>query len=287
MRPGSCTIFSCFFTAFSIVFWTNTVSAAAGSKCIAVAHKGLAPSIATARPSIQPIAIVPTALTPGEVRITYVTHATFRIETHGGVAAVTDYSGVAGAGAPPDVATMNHAHETHWTSTPDPRIRHVLRGWNPDGDGPANHELTVGDMYIRNIPTDIRTWVGGSEPDGNSIFIFEVAGLCIGHLGHLHHELAPEDLGLIGQLDIVMAPVDGTWTLPLENMINVLKLLKARLVLPMHAFGQLSLNRFLSGMQSDFEIIRSGTSTLIVSTNTLPSDPTIHVLPESVGWSFE
>ena len=44
----------------------------------------------------------------------------------------------------------------------------------------------VDDVYIRNVPTDIRNG-GAMEADGNSIFIFEVAGLCIGHLGHLHH----------------------------------------------------------------------------------------------------
>ena len=44
----------------------------------------------------------------------------------------------------------------------------------------------VDDVYIRNVPTDIRSWGGELERDGNSIFIFEVADLCIGHLGHLH-----------------------------------------------------------------------------------------------------
>ncbi|MEO1207393.1 MAG: MBL fold metallo-hydrolase [Pseudomonadota bacterium] len=234
----------------------------------------------------QPATLVPTALNVGEVRITYVTHASFRIETQGGIAMVTDYSGIAGEGRPPDVVTMNHAHETHWTDTPDPRISHVLRGWNPNG-GPANHELNIGDVFIRNVPTDIRNWGGGSEPDGNSIFIFEVAGLCIGHLGHLHHELAPADLGVIGQLDIVMAPVDGSYTLDHDSMVNVLKLLKARLVIPMHAFGQITLERFLGRMASDFEIIRSGTSTMIVSANQLPDTPTIQVMPESLSWSFE
>ena len=33
----------------------------------------------------------------------------------------------------PDVVTMNHAHGTHWTADPDPRIPHVLQGWGPNG----------------------------------------------------------------------------------------------------------------------------------------------------------
>ena len=40
------------------------------------------------------------------------------------------------------------------------------------------------------------------ERDGNSIFIFEVAGLCIGHLGHLHHELDEGHYAEIGRLDV-------------------------------------------------------------------------------------
>ncbi len=33
----------------------------------------------------------------------------------------------------PDVVTMNRAHSSHYTSIPDPRIQHVLRGWSEDG----------------------------------------------------------------------------------------------------------------------------------------------------------
>ena len=90
----------------------------------------------------------------------------------------------------------------------------MLRGWNPEG-GPARHALVVDDVYIRNVPTDIRSCGGDVEKDGNSIFIFEVAGLCIGHLGHLHHRLEDAHYGAIGRLDIVMVPIDGGMTLSL------------------------------------------------------------------------
>jgi hypothetical protein len=122
---------------------------------------------------------------PETVRISYIDHAMFLIQTPGGLTVVTDYSGFIGpADFVPDVVTMNHAHGTHWTSAPDPRIPHVLRGWNPDGDGPAEHRLDLGEMLVRNVPTDIRGRFGGPpETHGNSIFVFEVEGLCIGHLG--------------------------------------------------------------------------------------------------------
>jgi hypothetical protein len=89
----------------------------------------------------------------------------------------TDYSGAYQIGRLPDVATMNRAHSTHYTLFPDPRIPHVLHGWGDDGQ-PTHIDERIGDVYIRNVTTDIRRYWGedaGGEMirDGNSIFIFE------------------------------------------------------------------------------------------------------------------
>jgi len=216
------------------------------------------------------------------VTITYVGHSTFRIETEEGVTIATDYFGAAGHDADgnpirPDVVTMNHAHETHWTAFPDPAIPYVLRGWNHDGKGPANYRLRVRDVTVRNVTTDIRAW-GEPEADGNSIFIFEVADLCIGHLGHLHHVLTENHYAKIGRLDVVMAPVDGTFTLDLPGMIEVLKTLKAQVVLPMHAFGTQSMEAFLVGMRDEFAIDLPDADTVTLSLDTLPRRPTVMLL---------
>ncbi len=216
------------------------------------------------------------------VEVTYVTHSTFRLKTPAGVVIATDYAGYAGSGPVPTLVTMNHAHETHYTDTPNPKIEHVLRGWNPAG-GPAKHDLTIADVHIRNVPTDIRSWGGGVEADGNSIFIFEVADLCIGHLGHLHHKPTPEQLGRIGRLDVVFAPVDGSYTLDLASMIEVLQELRTSLVIPMHYFGGESLKLFLLGMAGDFEIDIAKDATTEISLTTLPRTPTVLVLP--LKWS--
>jgi hypothetical protein len=69
-------------------------------------------------------------LEPDTVLIRYLDHASFAIVTADGTVAVTDYTGYLGTqDIVPDVVTMNNAHDTHWTSTPDPRIVHVLKGW--------------------------------------------------------------------------------------------------------------------------------------------------------------
>lgn len=228
-------------------------------------------------PGVRYASLGPVAAAAGEVTIAYVGHSTFRIETPAGIAIATDYFGAAGEGPAPDVVTMNKAHETHYTDHPDPAIPHVLRGWNPEGTGPAKHLLTLRDVTIRNVTTDIRGW-SAPEKDGNSIFVFEVAELCIGHLGHLHHVPTEAQFALLGRLDIVMAPVDGSYTLALPAMIAVLKRLKARLVLPMHFFGPHSLGAFLDGMRDAFAIEISDSNLIRVSVETLPARPTVRVL---------
>ncbi|MDA7947983.1 MAG: MBL fold metallo-hydrolase [Hyphomicrobiaceae bacterium] len=238
------------------------------SKCLAVAER-LSP--------VVPVAYRSAELAANQVRITFVGHSTFVIESPQGVRIATDYAGWHGTGEMPDVVTMNHAHETHYTDHPDPAIKHVLRGWNPEG-GHAEHNLTVGDVYIRNVPTNIRSWgEAGTEKFGNSIFIFEVAGLCIGHLGHLHHELTAQQLGQIGQLDVVLIAVDGVFTLDYDGIIEVLKDLQARLVIPMHFFGSIGPLRDMLQETHDIEV--SPSKTVVLSQATMPKKPKFLVLP--------
>lgn len=222
--------------------------------------------------------VTPVAATAEDVSITFVGHASFRIRSPQGVTAVTDFAGWWGTGGVPDVVTMNKAHSSHWTAAPDPAIAHVLRGWNPAG-GEAVHYLSLRDMVVRNVPTDIRRWEDGqAEPFGNSIFIFEIAGLCIGHLGHLHHQPTELHYGLIGRLDVVMAPVDGGYTMNQAAMVETLKRLRARVVIPMHWFGRSNLERFLTAMAAEFPVRRLGARELVVSRGTLPAEPTVMVL---------
>ncbi|MFV0244390.1 MAG: MBL fold metallo-hydrolase [Qingshengfaniella sp.] len=212
------------------------------------------------------------------VRLNYVGHSTFVIEAPGGLSAATDYTGALGATAFfPDVATMNRAHSSHWTANPDPRIPHVLPGWNPEG-GPAVHYLDLGEMLVRNVSTDLRSGRYGSGIDGNSIFVFEAAGLCIGHLGHLHHEPTDAQYAALGRLDVVMAPVDGGMTLDLPSMTRMLDRLRSSIVIPMHWFGPANLERFLAQMSGRFAIERTGGPFLEVSLRSLPARPTVVVL---------
>ncbi|SFQ95150.1 MBL fold metallo-hydrolase [Poseidonocella sedimentorum] len=212
-------------------------------------------------------------------RITYLDHSMFLIQSEGGVNIVTDYNGFIGtADFLPDVVTMNHAHSTHWTRYPDPAIPHVLRGWGEPHGTRADHYVEIGDVLVRNVPTDIRSGFGDREPNGNSIFVFEMAGLCIGHLGHLHHEPNSAQYAALGRVDVVMAAVDGGTTVDLPTMIRILKRLKSSVVIPMHWFGRGTLDVFLAGMADEFDVAFEEGNSLMVSLRDLPDRPTVRVL---------
>ncbi len=243
------------------------------SQCQAIARSLPDVTFASFKPSS---ALNVQATARDEVKITYVGHSTFLIETPDGVSIATDYSGWYAPPKVPDVVTMNKAHSSHYTLTPDPAIKHVLHGWGDNGQ-PADHDVVVGDAYIRNVTTDIRSGGATMEPDGNSIFIFEVAGLCIGHLGHLHHELDDTDYAEIGRLDVLMVPVDGGLTMGAESMSRVVTRLRSSLILPMHRRGP-PVSSFLQMFGDGFDKSFAAEASVTVSMRSLPKKPLIYIL---------
>jgi len=236
------------------------------------------PGLVASRPRPIPAALRLAALAADQVRLTYAGHSTFLIESPQLVRIATDYNDWVRPPILPDIATMNHAHSTHFTNHPDPGIKFVLRGWRDDSKA-VSHDVTFKDVHIRSVSTNIRTWGGETEFYGNSIFVFEIANLCIGHLGHLHHTLTQQQLNEIGRLDVVMAPVDGGYTLDLPGMMEVLTSLKAQLIIPMHFFSTYTLDRFLAKAQEQWPVERAEIPSLVLSKTTLPPSPKVLVLP--------
>jgi hypothetical protein len=250
------------------------------SKCLAIADGGrhigpeIAPRIIFAKAEVPTLPLAMANATAQSVTLTYLDHAVWQIVSPQGVVAVTDYYGLP-VSPMPSIATMNNAHRTHWTPNPDPAIKHVLWGWSRDGVTPPDHLVVEGDMLVRNVPTDIRAG-GGMRAGGNSIFIFEVADLCIGHLGHLHHPLDDRHYARIGRLDVVMVPVDGGLTLSHDGMSELVKRLQPSVLLPMHLRGN-SVASFISMLGSGFASSYLAGDTLTVSIRDLPRVPTVFV----------
>lgn len=79
------------------------------SECLAVAN---------APPRATPVGLRRVAAKTDEVAITYAGHATYYIDTPGGMRIATDYNGAYRTGRLPDIVTMNLAHGTHYTLFP-------------------------------------------------------------------------------------------------------------------------------------------------------------------------
>lgn len=257
------------FAAFALVLIAGVLPAAAQSP--------LKPEGCPRLVSQNNARIIPAALREDELALRFVGHATFVIETPAGLRVATDYNDYVKPQALPHVITMNRAHSTHYTNNPDAGIKHVLRGWRPEG-GAAEHDVTIGDMRIRNVSTNIRAW-GGTDPGGNSIFVFDAAQLCVAHLGHLHHELTVEHLRQLGRIDVALVPVDGSYTLSKEQMIEVVRSIQPMVVVPMHFFGQSTLNQFLELAHERFPVEFSHSPEITLSRDRLPRRTTVMVLP--------
>ncbi|MBI1777034.1 MAG: MBL fold metallo-hydrolase [Proteobacteria bacterium] len=216
-------------------------------------------------------------LSQGEVRISFLGHASFLIESPGGVAIVTDYNGFNRPPFTPDIVTMNIAHATHNTNQVA-GIRFPLKGWDTNGV-PAHHDLEFRDVRVSNLPTSIRGFGGDTRVNGNSIFIFNVADLCIAHLGHLHHTLTPADLQVLGRIDVLLVPVDGAWTMSQDDMMEVIQQIKPKLIIPMHFFGTSTLARFLERIALLHPVKISEVASVVTSRARLPNEPEVLVLP--------
>ena len=218
------------------------------------------------------------AATPETVDLTFLGHSSFLIRTPENVTAITDYNGYIRAAAPPDIVTMNHAHGTHYTDTVEPGVRYVLRGWD-SGEGVPRHNVSLRDLRVRNVPTNIRDGLGGTRFAENSIFIFESVGLCIVHLGHLHHPLTPEHAGRIGLVDVLLVPIDDGLTMLQRRMGEVVETLRPAIVVPMHYSGEDLLQTFIGLMRDlGFTARFHETATVRLAKGSLPRR-TVLVLP--------
>ena len=224
--------------------------------------------IAGAQPKVTAAAFQQAALAAGAVQLTFLGHSSFWIESAGGATVVTDFNGMILPPQTPDIVTMNNAHSTHYTDFVDPAIEHVLRGWDPKG-GVALHDLTHLDLHVRNVPTNVRDF-GGVRTNGNSIFIFEVADMCIAHLGHLHHVLTDIHLGELGMIDVLLTPVDGSFTMAQELMVEVIQQIQPAVIIPMHYFGPSTLSRFIDLIGDRYEVEIADEPTVVLSRHTLP-----------------
>lgn len=263
---------SIFFLLGTITYAQTTDSKRVPSTCFAVAQNLHSPELPVHYASFTH----PAASSKYDVTISFQGHSTYLIESPEGVKVATDYAGWMTDRVIPDVVTMNHAHSSHYTDNPDPAIQIVLKGWG-EGGKIAEHHVMIGDTLIRNVTTDILRFA--QIPDGNSIFIFEAGGLCIGHLGHLHHRLSEDHYTKIGRLDVVMIAVDGGLTMSHLSAKEIIQRLRSSVILPMHVRSFGAFPQFLRYLGDSVAVERLKKNRLTLSLRNLPKRPTVMVLP--------
>ena len=242
------------------------------STCLAVAQNLYSPQV----PVVYASFVQQAQTNKYDVAISFQGHSTYLVESPQGITVATDFAGWLTDNIIPTAVTMNRAHSSHYTDFPNPKIKHVFRGWGSNGDI-ARYSEMVGDVLVRNVTTDMLRF--NPVPDGNSIFIFETGGLCIGHLGHLHHKLSEDHYAKIGRLDVVMVPVDNGLTLNHVSLKELLKRVRSSVILPMHVRSTSALPGFLRQMGPDYPVQTISKNKLVLSLRSLPKQPTIMLLP--------
>ncbi len=162
------------------------------------------------------------------MKIKWLAHAAFLITSDNGTRIITDpYE--TGKGLKhgkieesADIVTTSHEHFDHNNVAAVKGNPQVVKG-TTEARG----------IKIRGIPT-AHDNSGGSERGSNTIFCFEIDGLNVCHAGDLGHLLTDEQTAAIGEVDIILIPVGGFFTIDAKTADRVCDQLKAKVIIPMH-----------------------------------------------------
>lgn len=162
------------------------------------------------------------------MEITYLGHSSFRIKTKTATV-ITDpfdpqmvglkYSGVEG-----EIVTVSHPHGDHNAIDKVKGVRKVF-------DSPGEYE--IGGVSIMGYAS-FHDNEKGAKRGKNTIFIFETEGLRLAHLGDLGHLLDDDLIQEIGDIDVLMIPVGGEFTIGPKEAVEIVGKIEPYFVIPMH-----------------------------------------------------
>lgn len=165
------------------------------------------------------------------MKVKYLAHSSFLLETTGGVKIITDPYESGGFGGEVryqpikercDIVLISHEHADHnytkdISGTPT-IVRKTDTVWG----------ITFKGISLYHDPTK------GSQRGKNTIFVFSTDGITFCHLGDLGHILSVEDKNQIGKIDVLFIPVGGVFTIDPDEATQVVNTLDPRLIIPMH-----------------------------------------------------
>ncbi|RLC56058.1 MAG: lactamase [Chloroflexi bacterium] len=170
-----------------------------------------------------------------------------------------------------DIVAFSHAHDDH-------TYLKAVAGKPTVLDGPGEYEISG--AFLTAIPT-YHDGEKGAERGKNLVFVIEMEGIKICHLGDLGHVPTADQAEGITGADVLMIPVGGDSTIDGAKAAEVVSMLDARIVIPMHyktpvTKGNLeTAESFLKEMQAS--AVQSQPK-LSLSYNTVPSDTQVVLL---------
>lgn len=211
-------------------------------------------------------------------------HSSFLIVSEQGTRIITDpyesgaFSGTinyAPISVPADIVTVSHDHADHSCVECVPGEVEVVS---------RPGKTTVKGIEINGIQS-FHDSAEGTLRGTNVAFVMHVDGIRILHLGDIGHELSFGELEQIGEVDMVLIPVGGYYTIDAEQATHVINRLYPRVVIPMHYKTDkvdlpiASVDPFLRGKEN---VVRMFTSEYEVTKDTLPDDMEIIVLQHAL-----
>ena len=162
------------------------------------------------------------------MKIKWLGHACFLLSSANGARVLTDpFDKSVGYALPQeeaDIVAVSHNHFDH-------NYVNAVKGSFVKIDRPgAFLERGIGITGVAACHDDR----GGAKRGPNIVFVFDIDGLRICHCGDLGHALTPEQAGKIGNPDVLLVPVGGTYTVDAEGACRVMRQLKPAVTIPMH-----------------------------------------------------
>jgi len=98
-------------------------------------------------------------------------------------------------------------------------------------DSPGEYETNGVFIYGRSTYHDGKN---GESRGDNTIYLVNIDGFNILHLGDLGHELSQSTMEKISNVDVLMIPVGGNYTIDAKTATKVISALEPGIVIPMH-----------------------------------------------------
>lgn len=160
--------------------------------------------------------------------ITYLGHSSFRIKTKTATVITDPFdTQMVGIKYPPqeaDIVTVSHDHGDHNAVDKVTGTRKVI-------DGPGEYEVMGVSIIGYKTFHDSKN---GEERGKNTVYVFETEKLRVCHLGDLGHPLSEELINDIGDIDVLMVPVGGDYTIDSKLASEAVNKIEPFFVIPMH-----------------------------------------------------